>query len=228
MNKNPVLPFLFCLVPIAASWMFDMPQILAIPLKHHNNLDQDKTLLMYSFYAIPNLIFVFCGGFIVNKFGSIIFLVCILIAFFGNTVFCTAVYFNSYTLMLFGRLFVGIGIETGITASYYTLVNYFKGEHVRFYLSAIIIVCQSTELVNLYVTPRVWLNTMSLFWPAVLSEVVSLLSIACYIVFWYANPQIHTPVAQKDNVEMLSISEEIIKQLKDLKTFVKKSNFSYL
>ena len=120
MEKSPVLPVLFCLVPIATSWMFDMPQVLAIPLKNHNNVGHDQTLLMYSFYALPNLILVFFYGTILNRWGSNVFLAGILTALFGNMFFWSATYLNVYKFMLLGRFLIGIGVEGCIAASYYT------------------------------------------------------------------------------------------------------------
>ena len=83
--------------------------------------------------AFPNLVFVFIGGFIVNKYGSIVFLACLFIGFFGNSLFSIGIAADSYYLMLIGRLFVGMGSESGITASYYTLTNYWQSETLRFY-----------------------------------------------------------------------------------------------
>jgi hypothetical protein len=43
---------------------------------------------------------------VVNKYGSIVFFICILIAFFGQGIFCLGVLWNNYGLMLAGN-FIG-------------------------------------------------------------------------------------------------------------------------
>ena len=43
--------------------------------------------------------------------------------------------------MLIGRVFVGMGSETGITASYYILSNYIPKEQLRLYNALIFITC---------------------------------------------------------------------------------------
>ena len=223
MNTNPKFAWLFCFIPVAASWMFDLPQILAIPLKESYGLQESQVLFMYSIYSIPNLIFVFIGGFIVNKYGSIVFLACLLIALFGNSIFAIGIATNSYWSMLIGRLFVGMGSETGITASYYILTNYWRSDSLRFYNALIYIICQATTMVNLFLTPKIWLDTHSQFWPIVLSEMASVISIICFGFFWRLNPQVHSPVFIKDTDE--ETISELEKKTEDL-SLTEKLSFS--
>ena len=144
---------------MAASWIYDFPQVISIPLMSMYKIPEDKILLCYTFYSIPNLFFVFIGGFVVNKYGAIVFLLCILIAFFGNSLFCLGILFNNFPLMLVGRVFVGMGSETGITASYYILSNYIDKGSLRMYNAFIFVTCTAAAAGNLYIAPKLWLIT---------------------------------------------------------------------
>jgi hypothetical protein len=69
-------------------------------------MPESSILMCYTMYSIPNLFFVFVGGFVVNKYGSIVFFICILIAFFGQGIFCLGVLLDDYWLLLAGN-FIG-------------------------------------------------------------------------------------------------------------------------
>lgn len=90
-DRIPKYGLSFCFISFAAAWIYDFPQVISIPLNRIYNIPESTIMLCYSFYSFPNLLFVFLGGFIVNKYGPIIFLLCILIAFFGNSIFCLGV-----------------------------------------------------------------------------------------------------------------------------------------
>lgn len=68
---------IFVLVPFAAAWIYDLPQILSIPLYEMYGFAESTILMCYSAYSIPNILFVLVGGFIVNKYGSIVFMICL-------------------------------------------------------------------------------------------------------------------------------------------------------
>lgn len=64
---------------------------------------------------------------------------------------------------------MGMGSETGITASYYTLTNYTRKEDLRFYNAFVFITCTAAAAGNLYVSPKLWFMTKSLNWPIIIS-----------------------------------------------------------
>ena len=43
-KTNPKYAWLFCLIPLAASWMYDFPQILSIPLQQELHLKEYQVL----------------------------------------------------------------------------------------------------------------------------------------------------------------------------------------
>lgn len=73
--------------------------------------------------------------------------------------------------MFIGRVFVGMGSETGITASYYILSNYIPKEQLRLYNALIFITCTVAAAGNLYLGPKLWKLTGGLDWTIIVSEI---------------------------------------------------------
>jgi RsiW-degrading membrane proteinase PrsW (M82 family) len=94
-------------------------------------------------------------------------------------------------------VFVGMGSETGITASYYTLTNYIRPEDLRKYNAFVFIVCTAAAAGNLYISPKLWFINKTLNWPILISLIANLVSVIAFMVFWYSNPQVRVPVNNK-------------------------------
>ena len=195
--KRPNYLWIYPIIPFALSWIFDFPQILSIPLKADYGITEDKILMLYSIYSLPNMIFVFIGGILLNKFGMRIFLLCILLVFFGNCIFCLGILMNYYWLMMTGRFLVGLGGETGITATFWSMNNFIEEKYYRKMTGLIYIVCTISGMGNIYSTPRIWLATKSFFWPIILSSIAQIITLIAFSLFYLGNEHIKRPVYKR-------------------------------
>lgn len=112
--------------------------------------------------------------------------------------------------MLVGRVFVGMGSETGITASYYIMSNYLPKDKLRQYNALIFIICTIASAGNLYIAPKLWIITKKLDYPLAVSEIANLVSVVTFLIFWCNNPYVREPV----NVDIQEVLESEIKPLK--------------
>ena len=57
-------------------------------------------------------------------------------------------------------------------------------------------------------TPKLWLETGSLTWPIILSQLVNVISVVMFIVFWCKNPDVRIPA----NVELVLADERVVNE----------------
>ncbi|MFQ5817246.1 MAG: MFS transporter [Terriglobia bacterium] len=93
-------------------------------------IGREQIGMLYSFYSWPNLVMVFIGGFLVDRFGtrpmSLVFSGLIVL---GATLVAAAPVF---WLMLVGRTIFGIGAESLIVCQSAILAKWFKGKELAF------------------------------------------------------------------------------------------------
>ncbi|OAF67792.1 hypothetical protein A3Q56_04486 [Intoshia linei] len=91
-------------------------------------VDASKIMILMSFYSLPNIVFAFIGGFVINgvlglKNGAITFAITV---FVGYTIEIIGVFSNQFGLMYMSRLIFGLGGESiQITANAYIIKSYY-------------------------------------------------------------------------------------------------------
>ncbi len=118
------------LMLVGSYFAYDSIGALAPLMIEGLNIDREAIGMMYSFYSWPNLVMVFIGGFLIDRFGtrimSLIFSGLIVV---GAVVVAAA---PGLGLMLAGRVLFGIGSESLIVCQNAILAKWFKGKELAF------------------------------------------------------------------------------------------------
>ncbi len=118
------------LMLLGSYFSYDSIGALAPLIIRDLGVDREAIGLLYSFYSWPNLVMVFIGGILVDRFGtrimSIVFSSLILL---GTIVVAAA---PSLTVMIIGRTIFGIGAESLVVCQSAILAKWFKGKELAF------------------------------------------------------------------------------------------------
>lgn len=151
---------LTCIVMIGNYYCYDIPASLHTQLKNYlpalspdsrSNSNRFEILfsLLYSVYSVPNIFLPFLGGFFVDRFGVRICLLCfVFLILLGQGIFSYGLVYQSWGIMLFGRVIYGLGGESLGVANGALLSEWFKGD---------ILILSSLLFINL------WLERFQLF-----------------------------------------------------------------
>ena len=116
------------ILTIGSYFAYDSIGALAPLMIEDMQIGREKIGMMYSFYSWPNLVMVFIGGFLIDRFGtrkmSLIFSALIVL---GAAIVAAAPVF---WLMLLGRTVFGVGSESLIVAQQTILAKWFKGKEL--------------------------------------------------------------------------------------------------
>lgn len=92
--------------------------------------------------------------------------------------------------MLVGRFFVGIGGETGITASFFTVNKFIPESERRWIIALIYVVCNLTAMASVYTTSKFYEFTKSFNMPILASLLANLASVILFSLFYFGNKHI--------------------------------------
>lgn len=102
-----------CMMMMADFYCYDIPAALKSQLSDHmNNPSNFETsyALLYSVYAVPNILLPFCGGYLIDRWGCrtciIIFSVFLVV---GQLVFTVGFEAKSWLIMYLGRVVYAFG-----------------------------------------------------------------------------------------------------------------------
>lgn len=134
-------------------YIYDIPAVLKSQLvsSFSNNYGSDNSEFIYSMlytvYALPNIILPLIGGVLTDKFGKknffiyhlIIFLgdrfmnvIYTLIIMVGQALFCIGVSTGNAYIAIFGRFFFGIGGESLNICMTTLIIKWFQGNELSF------------------------------------------------------------------------------------------------
>ena len=171
-------------VGFAAYFVYDMPQVLASGLIRSLSLTTTQVGLLYSAYALPNLVLAPISGFIIEKYGivrsttafTILMLIGQLIIFYG-------VANKSYYSILTGRGIYGIGGEGFLILQPTVNEYWFSGS----FLTISNGLCQSANflivILGNYSMPIVHIMTRSLVMPNMLGVLSAIVSLALGMIY---------------------------------------------
>ncbi|KAK9766954.1 hypothetical protein K7432_003584 [Basidiobolus ranarum] len=132
--------FLACAFMLGQYFCYDIPGVLSLQLRNHLNADpenwQYQVSVLFMVTSLPNVIFPFFGGILLDKYGSSFALVlfCILMCT-GQAIFSIGVSTRMFWLMCIGRCLLGIGCGSMEVVQGKVTTNWFRGSLLAFALS---------------------------------------------------------------------------------------------
>jgi MFS family permease len=110
--------------------------------------------LLYTAYALPNVILPFFGGYLVDRFGTrstlLVFSAILAVA---QCVFALGCSIDSFTVMLLGRVLFGLGGECLTVAQNVILTEWYKGRELAFSFGISLSFCRGGSVLNNNLSP---------------------------------------------------------------------------
>lgn len=202
---------------------FDNPGALQDVIIKDMDLTNTQFTYLYSSYSLPNIILCFVGGFLIDRvfgirFGTALYAS---IVFIGQLVVAAGSFFDSFPIMILGRVIFGIGGESLAVAQNYYAVLWFKGRELNMVFglqlsfarvgSAVnfLIMDQLYKFVHQYFKGRECLGVTLL-----IASATCLISFVCAICLAYMDKK----VKPGNEVQTVEKKEEVVK-LTDVKDF---------
>jgi len=128
---------LSCIMMLGSYYCFDIPSAIKTQIGDYmgsNEAEYENYFaLMYSLYAMPNVILPFFGGYFVDTYGQCLsLLVSTSFLLLGQCVVAVGFSFKSWYLVLTGRFLFALGGENLIVASSALLADWFIGKELAF------------------------------------------------------------------------------------------------
>lgn len=150
---------------LANFYVFDFPQSLAQPIQHRLKVRPYKLEMLYTAYALPNLVFTPLIGIYLEKVGlwisSITFAILIII---GQGLCLYGIMTNNYWYLIAGRAFYGVGGEGNVIT--FPAINeyWFRGKILSFANGILQASVFSVMLAGNYFSPKlfIWANNLEL------------------------------------------------------------------
>ncbi len=128
---------LSCVMMLGSYYCFDIPSAIKTQIGDYMGTPADQYeeyfALMYTLYAVPNVILPFFGGYFVDRFGVCpSCLVSTGLLALGQCIVATGFSIKSWNLILIGRFVFALGGENLIVASSALLADWFIGKELAF------------------------------------------------------------------------------------------------
>ncbi|MFQ5664327.1 MAG: MFS transporter [Terriglobia bacterium] len=177
-----IILFFVGLMLVGNYFAYDSIGALAPLIIDDMQIGREQIGMMYSFYSWPNLVMVFIGGFLIDRFGtrkmSLLFSVLIVL---GATLVAAA---PTFWLMLVGRTIFGIGAESLIICQSAILAKWFKGKELALAFGLALTIMRLGTWLSFNTEPAIaeYLGDWRLaLWAAALLCLVSLLANLAYV-----------------------------------------------
>ena len=146
---------LSCLMMLGSYYCFDIPSAIKTQIGDYMNTSAESYenyfALLYSLYAIPNIILPFFGGYFVDTFGCCLsLLVSTGLLALGQCVVSMGLLFKSWDVILSGRFIFALGGETLIVASSALLADWFIGKELAFAFGVNLALARVGSVINNY------------------------------------------------------------------------------
>ncbi|XP_065202865.1 major facilitator superfamily domain-containing protein 1-like [Planococcus citri] len=124
---------LMCLLGFGSYFCYDNPAALQDHFVSDMSLTTSQFVLLYSWYAWPNVILCAIGGYLMDRVFGIRLGTCIyaLLVVIGQLIFAAGVYTNRFWLAILGRFIFGAGGESLAVAQNSYAVVWFKGKELN-------------------------------------------------------------------------------------------------
>ena len=121
--------FLLAMVVFGNQYAFNNPQALEDSIEKDLDIGEEKFNMLYTIFALPNIFATFIIGFLIDFLGVRIGIITLSL---GVVIFQTVIaiggIYNSYTVILIGRMLFGIASESLITAQASFVSFWFTGK----------------------------------------------------------------------------------------------------
>jgi len=168
---------LACLTNFGASYCFDNPQPLEIDIESYLNVSHSQFNMLYSFYAIPNLIIPFISGVIIDLFGAGNTFACLAgIVVFGQLTVTSGVYYSNFSVMLLGRFILGVGLESLSVARSTILAKWFVHKELGLALGIALSTVFAANSLNSFIATKIFKWTGELYSPFLVGSILCMIS----------------------------------------------------
>lgn len=157
-----VILVLTCLVGFGAYYSFETPSVLHNAMFRHYNITEKAKFelyfsLIYSLYALPNMVIPLVGGVMADKFGNkTIMLVFATFILVGSAIETFACFQKSMEMFLFGRFVFGCGAETLNVCVSIVISKWFKGQELALALAIILSLSKLATVVTDWISPLMY------------------------------------------------------------------------
>jgi MFS family permease len=94
------------------AYCFDIPMTIEAEIEESLEIDELEFNMLYSIFSLPNIILPIFGGILIDKLGvGLSLMIFSIIDLLGEAVVMFGAFKSNYTLMMIGRLILGVGSE---------------------------------------------------------------------------------------------------------------------
>ena len=216
---------IFCLTTFGLYYAFDNPAALNIPLRgviapiDNEGLFEYRLGLMYSVYALPNIVLPFFSGRWLDKFGvhRLIIFFALLVAI-GQAIISVGISIRSFALVLVGRVIFGIGGESLCVSQLRLMTEWFHGSSLGLAMGLQISASKLAVILDLILSPFIYkkISISAPFWASFAICVVSLIAtiVAVRIDIVYGVPYDNVESSQVEERSFLIAVKEMFKTLR--------------
>lgn len=157
-----VILVLTCFVGFGSYYSFETPSVLHNAMFRHYDIPDKAQFelyfsLIYSLYALPNMIIPMIGGAMADKFGNkMILLVFSSFILIGSAIETFACFQKSMVMFLFGRFVFGCGAETLNVCVSIIISKWFKGQELALALAIILSLSKLATVVTDWISPLMY------------------------------------------------------------------------
>ncbi|KAK9720617.1 hypothetical protein K7432_004027 [Basidiobolus ranarum] len=129
-----------CSILVGSYFCYDMPGVLNRELRQHMEIDLDdwqyKVNLLFSVTSLPNIVFPFISGILIDQIGSKFALTLFtMILCIGHALFALGISLKTFWIMCLGRTLFGIGSGSSEIVQNKLTTDWFRGSLLAFALA---------------------------------------------------------------------------------------------
>ena len=190
MKKFPLFLKLALILVCTTQWsgaqfFYDFPQVFESVLIQKFNISASKVGLLYTYAAMPNLFINIFASILVAKIGLGASLpIFQTLLFIGVCLIYLAVSTSNYTLLLAGRMFVGMSFDVTAVGQLLAVEKWFSGSSLTFVLGVANCISYCSQSLAAYLLPRIYLKTRNLDNPVMLVGAFSAITFASATIYF--------------------------------------------
>ncbi|CAD8168092.1 unnamed protein product [Paramecium octaurelia] len=201
-----IILILSALLLFGNNYSFDNPQALQSQIMEEVHISLTEFNYLYSFFSFPNILLTLIGGYLIDRIGSrksiIIFASLVTVS---QTIIAFGGKYQSFHLMLFGRVFFGVASENLIISQNVIITAWFKGHQLSTASGCIVTLPEIAAALNSYFSPMIYDYTGSITYPLFTSVFVCIFSLLCAILLLFFDKS-RDSILQQEQLEKSSIS----------------------
>ncbi|KAI3390025.1 hypothetical protein SNEBB_001147 [Seison nebaliae] len=184
---------MMCGCSFFVAFSFDTPSALQDIIKKTLGVNTFQYSELYTFYAWPNIIMTFVGGYLIDcvfgvRIGTVVF---VTVAFIGQSIVAIGAYIGLIWVMYLGRLIFGIGMESLIIATGVYAFEWFHHKELNMAYGLLTSSVRLSIFLNINIVRRIYDYLPTKILPRKLGEtlfggsVAGILAIVCAIILYF-------------------------------------------